>query len=58
MSIEVNKETCIGCGSCVSLCPSHFQMGADGKSEVKSQEDAPCVKEAIDTCPVQAISIS
>ena len=58
MSIEVNKETCIGCGSCVAICPSNFQIGADGKSEAISQENNPCIKDAADTCPVQAIKIS
>ncbi len=58
MTIEVNKETCIGCGSCAAICPSNFQMGADGKSEVISQEENSCTKEAAETCPVQAITIS
>lgn len=58
MTIEVNKETCIGCGSCAAICPSNFQMAADGKSEVISQEENSCVKEAAETCPVQAITIS
>jgi len=57
MSIKVNKESCIGCGSCVAICPSNFELGADGKAEVRSQDDSTCVKEAIDACPVQAISI-
>lgn len=58
MSISVNQETCIGCGSCAAICPSNFQMNAEGKSEVISQEDNPCAKEAAETCPVQAISLS
>ena len=57
MSIKVNKDVCIGCGSCVTVCPSHFEMGADAKAEVISQGSAPYAKDAADTCPVQAISI-
>jgi len=54
--VKINKETCIGCGACVSVCPEVFEMGDDGKAKVKAQKDIPCVKEAIDSCPVQAIS--
>lgn len=58
MTIEVNKEVCIGCGSCAAICPSNFQMDSNGKSEVISQGENACAKEAVETCPVQAISIS
>jgi ferredoxin len=54
---KVNQDICIGCGTCESLCPEVFQLGDSGKAEVKS--DAPdnvsCIKEAIESCPVQAI---
>lgn len=53
--VKVNKEKCIGCGACTSICSSVFEM-KDGKAKVKSQEDKPCVKEAIESCPVNAIS--
>jgi len=58
MSIVVNKETCIGCGTCVSLCPSGFKMNDDGKSEPITQENLECVKQAVDSCPVKAITVS
>ena len=53
--IKVNSEKCIGCGLCVSICPEVFEMNSEGKSKVKKQKDSPCVKEAIESCPVQAI---
>ena len=53
--VSVNKEKCIGCGACVSVCGEVFKM-VEGKAVVKAQKDIPCVKEAIDTCPVDAIS--
>jgi len=53
--VSVNKETCIGCGACASTCPKGFKMGDDGKAEVVDS-GAECVKEAIDVCPVDAIS--
>ena len=56
MVIEVNKEKCIGCGLCASICKKVFEIKDDGKAHVKSQENLPCVKEAIKNCPVGAIT--
>jgi len=53
--VKINKEKCIGCGACASICSEVFEM-KDGKAHVKAQKDTPCVKEAIDSCPVKAIS--
>ena len=53
---SVNKEKCIGCGLCASVCDEVFEMGDDGKAKVKAQKNIPCVKEAKDSCPVDAIS--
>jgi ferredoxin len=57
MAITVNKETCIGCGSCAALCPQTFQMNDEGKSSVTSQDDTDCAKNAAESCPVQAIKV-
>ena len=54
--VEINKEKCIGCAMCESICPEVFEMNDKGKAQVKEQKDIPCVKQAIDNCPVQAIS--
>jgi ferredoxin len=56
VKIAVDKSICIGCGLCPTVCPGVFALGKDGKAFVKSQKDIPCVKEAIESCPVQAIS--
>ncbi|MEM0465700.1 MAG: ferredoxin [Candidatus Pacearchaeota archaeon] len=57
--IKVDTETCIGCGACVSICEEVFEI-KDGKAHVKEGQEkskASCVKEAVDSCPVNAISI-
>ena len=54
----VDKNTCIGCGSCVALCPKVFKIGKDGKAEAfKGDGDSEAnIQKAIDVCPVSAIS--
>ena len=54
---SVDKEKCIGCGSCEATCPEVFEL-KDGKAQVKPGADTSksCVKEAIEACPVDAIS--
>jgi len=57
MSIKVNEELCIGCGTCEALCPAVFKINAEGKAEVISDGDLPCAKNAAESCPVQAIEV-
>lgn len=53
------REKCIGCGTCVALCPSNWKMDDDGKASPKKieVEEIGCNKEAADSCPVQCIKI-
>lgn len=59
MKPKVDKDLCIGCGLCESLCLAVFKLN-DGKSGVlegvdyKANKD--CIQKAIENCPVQAIS--
>ena len=56
--MKVDKEKCIGCGICQSICPEVFEM-KEGKSQIKEgadlEKNKECVEEAIQTCPVVAI---
>jgi len=57
--IKIDKEKCIGCGMCQSLCSEVFELGEDGKSYIKEgadlEKNEKCVKEVIEACPVKAI---
>ena len=58
--VSIDKNTCIGCGACVAVCEEVFEMKDDGKAHVKKGQEKskiPCVKEAADSCPVNAIKI-
>ncbi|MCX6763516.1 MAG: ferredoxin [Candidatus Moranbacteria bacterium] len=54
----VNQELCIGCGTCESLCSTIFKV-ENGKSQVIAEECGSCnCQEIVDSCPVNAISLS
>ncbi|MDP4143585.1 MAG: ferredoxin [Bacillota bacterium] len=61
MNAHVDKETCIGCGLCPSICPEVFEMQDDGKAgeitdEVPGGAEEPA-QEAANSCPVNAIEV-
>jgi ferredoxin len=57
-AVYIDEEECIGCGSCVEICPEVFQMQeGDEKAQVIKSGEGPedLIQEAIDTCPVSCI---
>jgi len=68
MKITQERSKCIGCGSCVAVCPKYFDMADDGLADIKGGqtvgenmelevEAAGCATEAVEICPVQIIKI-
>ncbi|MHB8964203.1 MAG: ferredoxin [Saccharofermentanales bacterium] len=61
MKAFVDRDVCIGCGICESVCPDVFLMDDEGKAKVivdeVPQPFQACTKEAEESCPVTAISI-
>ena len=61
MKAKVNKDLCIGCGLCPSICPEVFSMDDDGLAVAKDDKLDDSVidsaKEAEDSCPVDAITV-
>jgi ferredoxin len=58
MKVIIDEEECLGCETCVELCPEVFQMNEDkGKAEVILPEGGPkeCIDEAIDACAAACI---
>lgn len=59
MKVCVDQDTCIGCGLCCGLCDSVFRINNDGKAEAfqdATENNKSEVQDAIDSCPVSAIS--
>lgn len=61
MKAKVDKDTCIGCGLCPSICSEVFEMQDDGKAgtivDSVPESSADTAKEAEDSCPVNAIEV-
>ena len=57
-NLTVDKDLCVGCGLCSQVCSDVFEMTADDKAGVIDDADlsADCVQDAIDQCPVAAIT--
>lgn len=68
--IKLQREKCIGCGSCQVICSKFFELADDGKSHIKdSVKDEKtnieelevtkieCAEAAAEACPVQCIEI-
>lgn len=61
MKAVVNKDVCIGCGLCPSICPEVFNMDDDGLAvaieEELDDDIIDSAKEAEESCPVDAITV-
>lgn len=55
MSVDVNKNKCIGCAGCTQVCPKSFEMDSDGKAKAVSESE--CAANAAEACPAKAITV-
>jgi len=54
---KVDQNLCIGCGLCETVYPEVFKLGKNFKADAVGEcEDEEKCQEAIDSCPVTAIS--
>jgi len=56
MPAVVDKETCIGCQTCVGTCPVEAITMKSDKAEVDPDKCIECGA-CVDACPVQAIEM-
>ena len=70
MAVKIihDRKGCIGCGACAAVCPASWEMGDDGKSNLKGAKqegdnfvlEAPekgCNMSAAQSCPVNVIHV-
>jgi len=58
MKLEVDKNTCIGCGACVGICDKVFDFDGNFAKVVVDEVPKDLEEEAMDAlegCPVDAI---
>lgn len=56
MAVNINKESCIGCGACVDTCPVEALFMDDEKAVCDEEKCVDCGA-CVDACPVEAISL-
>jgi len=60
MKVKVDLETCIGCGMCLSVAEDVFVMEENivtVNKEADFEENEEKIEEAVNVCPVGAISV-
>jgi len=58
MNIIIDKEKCIGCGTCAAMAGNTFEMNGELavlKDPIGDNEET--VKMAVESCPTDAISV-
>jgi ferredoxin len=53
----VDQDLCIGCGSCVEVCPEVFELRDEKAWAISDKCDSCDCTEAANVCPVEAIKI-
>ncbi|NOX25639.1 MAG: ferredoxin [Deltaproteobacteria bacterium] len=58
--VILNQDECIGCQSCMEICPEVFGFNEEAeKAYVIDQDggDADCAEEAAASCPAECITV-
>lgn len=55
--VILSEDKCIGCGACVAISPENFDFNDEGLSKVINEEVSEKTMNALEACPVCAISV-
>ncbi len=60
--VHVDRERCVGSGSCEMLAPAVFEVDDEGTLVLLTpeppDEELPAVRDAVTACPTQALSLT
>ncbi len=59
-NVTIDKDECIGCQSCVEICPEVFGFDDDEEKAYvldDFDQDADCIEEAAASCPSDCIEV-
>ena len=57
-TLDLNAETCIGCGRCVEVCPHRVFSLTDGKARIEQKDLCMECGACSRNCPADAITVS
>ncbi|SEQ40985.1 Ferredoxin [Pseudomonas sp. NFACC02] len=61
MRLKIDQSLCVGGSACVNKNPTRFSLDDDNVAVVSEQpileSEIPLLKEIVDDCPMQAISL-
>lgn len=74
VQVKINRETCIACGSCYSVCPEVYEGDDEGKAKIVAKylkeqskgysigevdaELEKCARDGAESCAVEAIEVT
>jgi ferredoxin len=60
--VDVDRDRCVGSGTCEMLAPAVFQVDDDGVLAVLAPEppdgELPAVRDAVQACPTRALGLA
>ena len=59
--VEVDRDRCVGSGTCEVLAPAVFEVDDDGVLAVlrePAEDELPDVRDAVQACPTRALALA
>jgi ferredoxin len=59
--VEVDRDRCVGSGTCEALAPAVFEVDDDGVLAVlrePAEDELPDVRDAVQVCPTRALALA